>query len=194
MIKFTQRRAQWQNENITNASDKPALHTQECHISDNKISTFSMCPSFSFAPHQRYWINKYYTAALFCHTGDIQHYHWLQQSHQHFSKHDRNLVSQTNSQTNSGPFCNEWFDQTNGKIPTIVESIGFIKSFTMVNRIQCESVTADVIHQKQKWTMVQHWVTDLYEYFKIFWSKISVPPLVKSKNFMMAGLRFCHQV
>ena len=50
----------------------------------------------------------------------------------------------------------------------------------MLDRIEYESVAADSIHQKKKWTMVQGCLSNLHEYFEIFWSKKSVPPLVKS--------------
>ena len=86
-------------------------------------------------------------------------------------KNDRNLVSQTNFQTNSGPFCNEWFDQTHDKISTVVESVVFTNSFTMLDHIQCESLPADGIYRKKKTIEPcsnQRQVTDLQEYFEIF--------------------------
>ena len=145
-IKFTQRRAQWQNENVTNASDKPAFTQRIATFLKTKFQLFQCVLLFSFAPHQRYWITKYHTTAFFHHNRDIQHYHQLQQTHQ------------TNSQAKSGPFCNEWIDQTHDKIPTIVESIDFIKSFTMLDGIQYESIAVDGIHQKKRsepWSKVE---------------------------------------
>ena len=38
----------------------------------------------------------------------------------------------------------------NGLTKLIVESVGFAKSITMLDRIQCESVAADGIHQKKE--------------------------------------------